>query len=131
MSRTDLLADVFTMMRNAMMANKPTVDVPSSKVIAAILEILKKEHYIENFKIIEDNKQGIARVYLRYTAGKPAIKTIKRISRSSVRVYSGSKEMRPVLRGRGLAIVSTSKGVMSDIAAREANVGGEILAHVW
>ena len=131
MSRTDLLSDVFTMIRNAILAKKKTVDVPSSKMVASVLGILKREEYIENYKLITDNKQGVARVYLRYLANKSAIRTLKRISRPSLRVYSNSKEMRPVLRSRGLAIVSTSKGVITDKEAREANIGGEILAHVW
>lgn len=131
MSRTDLIADVFTMIRNAILAKKKTVDVPSSKSVTAILDILKTEGYIENFKPIEDNKQGMARVYLRYMAKKSAIRTIKRVSRPSLRIHYRSKELRPVLRGRGLAIVSTSKGILTDKAAREANLGGEILAHVW
>ena len=131
MSRTDLIADVFTMIRNAILAKKKTVDVPSSRAVAAILGILKDEGYIENFKPIEDNKQGMARVYLRYVAKKPAIRTLKRVSRPALRIHYRSKELRPVLRGRGLAIVSTSKGIITDKAAREANVGGEILAHVW
>lgn len=131
MSRTDLIADVFTMVRNAGMAKKKTVDIPASNTIKAILDILKKENYIENYKLIEDNKQGIARVYLRYVAARPAIRTIKRVSLSSVRTYVGHAKIPSVLRGRGLAIISTSKGILTDKQARESGVGGEVLAYVW
>lgn len=131
MSRTDLIADVFTMIRNAMMAKKENVDVPASNTIKAIMEILKKENYIENFKLIEDRKQGLVRVYLKYIADKPAIRNIKRVSRPGLRVYAKSIKIPPVLRGRGLAIVSTSKGIITDKEARESKLGGELIGYVW
>ena len=131
MSRTDLIADVFTMMRNAMMAKKENVDVPASNTIKAILEILKKESYVDNFKLIEDKKQGIVRVYLKYLAGKPAIRNIKRVSRPGLRYYVRSKSVPSVLRGRGIAIVSTSKGIITDKEARDLGVGGEIIGYIW
>ncbi len=131
MSRTDLIADVFTMVRNAAMAKKQTVDVPSSRTVVSILEILKTEGYIENFKVIEDNKQGTVRIYLKYIAGKPAIREIKRVSKPSARTFTSHKEVPTVLRGRGLAIISTSKGLITDKQAREAGVGGEIVAYIW
>lgn len=131
MSRTDLIADTFTMIRNAIMCKKENVDVPASNTVKAIMEILKRESYIDNFKVIEDKKQGIVRVYLRYIAGKPAIRNIKRVSRSSVRIYVKRAKVPSVLRGRGLAVVSTSKGIMTDRQARELSIGGEIIGYVW
>jgi small subunit ribosomal protein S8 len=131
MSRTDLIADVFTIIRNAIMVKRDTVDVPASNNIRAILGILKKSEYIDNFKEIEDKKQGLARVYLKYVAGKPAIRNIKRISKPGLRVYVPKKKVPSVLRGRGLAIISTSKGVISDKDAREQNLGGEVIGYVW
>lgn len=129
--RTDLIADVFTMIRNAYMAKKELVDVPASKTLKSILEILKKENYIENFKLIEDNKQGLVRIYLKYIAGKSAIQNLKKVSTPGVKVYLRRKEIPRVLRGKGIAIISTSKGIITDQQARDINQGGEILAYVW
>lgn len=131
MSRTDLIADAFTIIRNAMMAKKESVDIPASNTIRAVMDILKKEEYIENLKLIEDKKQGLVRVYLKYIAGKPAIRNIKRVSRPGLRVYKKGTDLPNVLRGRGLAIVSTSKGVLTDKQARELNIGGEIIGYIW
>ena len=131
MSRTDLIADMFTIIRNALMAKKENVNVPASGTVKSILEILKKENYIEDFKIIEDKKQGLARIYLKYIASKPAIRSIKRISRSGLRVYVKRGEIPSVLRGKGLAIISTSKGIITDKEAREMGVGGEVIGYVW
>lgn len=131
MSRTDLVADAFTMIRNAIMAKKESVDVPVSNTIKAILEILKQENYIENFKIIEDKKQGVARIYLKYIAKTSAIRNIKRVSRPSLHVYVKRDKIPSVLRGRGLAIISTSKGIITDKQARELGVGGEIIGYIW
>ncbi|KPK96814.1 MAG: 30S ribosomal protein S8 [Omnitrophica WOR_2 bacterium SM23_72] len=131
MSRTDLIADMFTVIRNAYMAHKETVDVASSVTIKSILEILKTENYIENYKLMEDNKQGVARIYLKYVSHKPAIRNIKRISRPGLRVYVKHQKVPSVLRGRGLAIISTSKGVMTDKQAREVGMGGEVIGYVW
>ncbi|TAM40820.1 30S ribosomal protein S8 [bacterium] len=131
MSRTDLIADVFTIIRNAIMVKKPAVDLPASNSIKSIMAILKKNEYIDDFKLIEDKKQGLVRVYLKYTAGKPAIRNIKRVSRPGLRVYSEGKKLPVVLRGRGIAIVSTSKGMLSDKEAREMGVGGEIIGYIW
>lgn len=130
MSRTDLIADTFTMIRNAIMSKKENVDVPASNITKSIMEILKQENYIDNFKFIEDKKQGILRIYLRYISGKPAIRNIKRISRSSLRIYVGRKKIPSVLRGRGIAIISTSKGIITDKQARELNIGGEIVGYI-
>jgi len=131
MSRSDLIADSFTIIRNATMIKKDTVDIPASNIFKSILGILKKEDYIENFKLIEDKKQGILRVYLKYTAGKSAIRNIKRISRPGLRNYCKHKKVPIVLRGRGLAIISTSGGIMTDKEAREKSLGGEVIGYIW
>jgi small subunit ribosomal protein S8 len=131
MSRTDLIADALTMMRNALLAKKDNVDIPASGILKAILEILKKEAYIDNFKFIEDKKQGILRIYLKYLASKPAIRNIKKVSKPGLRVYVKRDKVPSVLRGRGLAIISTSRGIMTDKEAKELGVGGELIAYVW
>lgn len=131
MSRTDLIADVFTIIRNGIMAKKDIVDIPSSNTISAILGILKNQQYIEDYKVIEDKKQGIARVHLKYTAGIAAIKNIKRISRPGLRVYVKRGEVPSVLKGRGIAIISTSKGIVTDSQARESGLGGEVIGYIW
>jgi len=113
------------------MIKKDAVDLPASNNIKSIMAILKKNEYIDNFKLIEDKKQGLVRVYLKYIAGKSAIRNIKRISKPGLRVYVRGKAVPSVLRGRGLAIVSTSKGVITDKEARELGVGGEIIGYVW
>jgi small subunit ribosomal protein S8 len=131
MSRTDLIADCFTIIRNATMAKKEIVDIPASNILKSILEILKKENYIENFKLIEDKKQGLLRIYLKYIAKKCAITNIKRVSRGGLRAYVKHKKVPSVLRGRGLAIISTSQGIITDKQARESGVGGEIIGYIW
>lgn len=131
MSRTDLIADTFTMIRNAIMAKKDNLDVPASNSIKAILEILKSEEYIDTFKLIEDKKQGVFRIYLKYASGKPAISNIRRVSRPGLRIYVKRDKMPSVLRGRGLAIISTSKGIITDKQAREQGLGGEVIGYVW
>lgn len=131
MSRTDLIADTFTMMRNAIMAKKENLDVPASNITKSILEVLKKENYIDNFKFIEDKKQGLLRIYLKYIKGNSAIRNIKRISRPGLRIYSRHKDIPSVLRGKGLAIVSTSKGIITGKEAKAQGAGGEIIGYVW
>ena len=131
MSRTDLIADVFTIIRNAIMANKQTADVPASNTIKSILDILKKQNYIDNFKLIEDKKQGLLRIYLKYIQGRSAIKAIKRISRPGLRAYVKSEKIPSVLRGKGMAIITTSKGLMTDQEARDLKIGGEIIGYIW
>jgi len=131
MSRTYLIADAFTIIRNAIMAKKDNVDIPTSNIVKSILEILKKENYIENFKLIEDNKQGKARIYLKYISGKPAIRNIRLVSKPGLRVYVRRNKVPLVLRGRGIAIISTSKGIIIDKEARELGLGGEIIGYVW
>ncbi|MFC1804640.1 30S ribosomal protein S8 [Candidatus Omnitrophota bacterium] len=131
MSRTDLIADGFTSIRNAITAKKNTVDIPASKTLGSILEIFKKEEYIENFKRMEDKKQGVLRVYLKYSGTKSAIMNIKRVSRPGLRAYVSRKKIPYVLRGRGLAIISTSKGIITNKQAREMGVGGEVIGYIW
>lgn len=131
MSRTDLIADAFTMIRNAVMVNKQTVDVPASGILNSILEILKRENYIDTFKFIEDKKQGILRIYLKYTDLKPAIRNIKRISKPGMRVYVNKDKIPLVLRGKGVAIISTSKGILSDDEAKAQGLGGEVIGYIW
>ena len=130
MSRTDLIADAFAMIRNAIMAKKENVDIPASNSLKSIVEILKRESYIENFKLIEDKKQGVIRIYLKYIAHKPAIRSIKRVSRPGLRVYVKRAKVPSVLRGRGLAIVSTSQGLKTDTEARESGLGGEVIGYI-
>lgn len=131
MSRTDLIADALTMIRNAIMARKDNVDVPASNTFKSILEILKKENYIDNFKIIEDKKQGILRIYLKYILGKSAIRGIRRVSKPGLRVYVKCDKIPSVLRGMGLAIISTSKGIMTDKEAKILKIGGEVVGYIW
>ncbi|MBI5145465.1 MAG: 30S ribosomal protein S8 [Candidatus Omnitrophica bacterium] len=131
MSRTDLIADNFTIIRNAIMAKKENVDVPASKTTKDILEILKKQGYIDNFKLIEDKKQGALRIYLKYISGKSAIANIKRISRPGLRIYVKKDKVPLVLRGKGMAIISTPRGILTDKEARSQNLGGEVMAYIW
>ena len=131
MSRTDLISDVFTIIRNAVRIKKQVVNVPASLVIKSIAEILKQENYIENFKFIDDKKQGILRIYLKYIDGKAAINNLKRISKPGLRIYVKNDEIPFVLRGRGIAIISTSQGVLTDKQAREKKIGGEVIGYVW
>ena len=131
MSRSDLISDAFTIIRYAIMAKKENADFPASKTLKSILDILKKENYIDNFKLIEDKKQGILRVYLKYIAGKSAIKNIKRISKPSLRVYVKHENLPSVIRGRGIAIISTSKGIITNNEAKELGAGGEVIGYIW
>jgi small subunit ribosomal protein S8 len=131
MSRTDLIADTFAMITNAIMAKREDLDAPASNTVKAIMDVLKKEGYIENFKLIDDKKQGLVKIYLKYIAGKSVIKKLKRISKPGLRVYAKRNKVPTVLRGRGIAIISTSKGIMTDKEARELGVGGEIIGYVW
>ena len=129
---TDPIADMLTRIRNAIAAKHDSVDVPSSNMKKSIAEILLSEGYIKNFQLIEDGSQGIIRVALKYGSGRePIIAGLKRISKPGLRVYTGAQDMPKVLKGLGIAIVSTSKGVITDKKARELNVGGEILAFIW
>ena len=129
---TDPIADMLTRIRNANSAKHDTVDVPASNMKKAIAQILLEEGYIKNFQLIDDGTQGVIRISLKYGAGKEkTITGLRRVSKPGLRVYAGADELPRVLRGLGIAIVSTSKGVMTDKKAREAHVGGEVLAFVW
>ena len=129
---TDPIADMLTRIRNATSAKHETVDVPASNMKKSIAQILLDEGYIKSFQLIDDGTQGVIRITLKYNAGKHAvISGLRRVSKPGLRVYAGSDELPRVLRGLGIAIISTSKGVMTDKAARAAHVGGEVLAFVW
>ena len=132
MQISDVIADMLTRIRNANDAKHETVDIPASNLKKSIAEILFDEGFIKNFQIVEDGKQGIIRVALKYAPGKQkVIHGLKRVSKPGLRIYSNCEDMPKVMNGLGIAIVSTSKGVMTDKKARQANVGGEILAFVW
>ena len=129
---TDPVADMLTRIRNANNAKHETVDVPASNMKKSIAQILLDEGYIKSFQIVDDGTQGTIRITLKYNAGKEkVISGLRRVSKPVLRVYVGADELPRVLRGLGIAIVSTSKGVMTDKAARAAHVGGEVLAFVW
>ena len=129
---TDPVADMLTRIRNANNAKHETVDVPASNMKKSIAQILLDEGYIKAFQIVEDGTQGIIRITLKYNAGKEkVISGLRRVSKPGLRVYVGADELPQVLRGLGIAIVSTSKGVMTEGAARAAHVGGEVLAFIW
>ena len=132
MQISDVIADMLTRIRNANDAKHETVDIPASNIKKSIAQILLDEGYIKNYQIVEDGKQGIIRVALKYVAGKQkVIHGLRRVSKPGLRIYSNCEDMPKVMNGLGIAIVSTSKGVMTDKKARNANVGGEILAFVW
>ena len=132
MQITDPIADMLTRIRNANNAKHASVDIPCSNMKKSIAEILLEEGYIKNYQIIDDGKQGIIRVTLKYAENKQkVISGIKRISKPGLRVYAAKEDLPRVLRGLGIAIISTSKGIMTDKNARKENVGGEVLAYVW
>lgn len=132
MQITDTIADLLTRIRNANSAKHDTVDVPASNMKKAITQILLDEGYIKSFQVIEDNKQGIIRINLKYGPNKSQIITgLRRVSKPGLRIYTNCEDMPKVMKGLGIAIVSTSKGIMTDRQARKENVGGEILAFVW
>lgn len=132
MQITDTIADILTRIRNANSAKHATVDVPASNMKKAISQILLDEGYIKGFQVIEDGKQGIIRITLKYGENKSSVITgLRRVSKPGMRMFTSCEDMPKVRKGLGIAIVSTSKGVMTDKKARELNVGGEILAFVW
>jgi small subunit ribosomal protein S8 len=132
MQITDTIADLLTRIRNASTAKHDTVDVPASNMKKAIARILMDEGYIKDFTVIEDKKQGIIRITLKYGPGKsPVITGLRRVSKPGLRIYTSNEEMPRVMRGLGIAILSTSKGVMTNKEAKKLNVGGEVLAYVW
>ncbi len=131
MQVTDKIADMLTRIRNAAAANHDTVDIPSSKMKVSIAEILKEEGYIKSFDITKGEVEDQIHVVLKYVDRRPAITGIKRISKPGLRIYSNAVDMPSVLDGLGIAIVSTSNGIMTDKSARQQKVGGEVLAYVW
>ena len=132
MQITDPIADLLTRIRNANSAKHNSVDVPASNMKKAIVEILKNEGYIKEYQIIEDGKQGVIRITLKYgPSNEKVISGLKRVSKPGLRYYASADELPRVLKGLGIAIVSTSKGIMTDKEARKAHIGGEVLAFVW
>ena len=131
MQMSDVIADMLTRIRNANNAKHETVDVPASNLKKSIAQILADEGYIKGYQVVEDGKQGIIRITLKYVGKQKVIHGIRRVSKPGLRIYSNCEDMPKVMNGLGIAIVSTSKGVMTDKKARQANVGGEVLAFVW
>lgn len=131
MQTTDPVSDFLTRIRNAAKAKHRRVDIPASNLKKAIARILLDQKYIANYTVLEDGKQGVLRINLKYQSGKPVIQGMRRVSRPGIRQYRGRKELPRVIGGLGVVIVSTSKGVMTDVQARKENVGGEILAYIW
>ncbi|MBE6642943.1 MAG: 30S ribosomal protein S8 [Clostridia bacterium] len=131
MQMSDVIADMLTRIRNANSAKHETVDVPASNMKKAIADILVAEGFVKGFEIIEDGKQGVIRITLKYKNKQRVIQGLKRVSKPGLRVYSNCEDMPKVMNGLGIAIVSTPKGIMTDKQARKENVGGEVLAFVW
>ena len=133
MQITDTIADMLTRIRNANSAKHDSVDIPASNMKKAIAQILVDEGYVKNYQVIEDDKQGVIRIALKYQgpSKSPVLMGLRRVSKPGLRIYSSSEDMPKVLKGIGTAIVSTSKGVMTDKKARKEHVGGEVLAFVW
>ena len=131
MQISDVIADMLTRIRNANSARHETVDIPASNMKKAIADILLEEGYIKGYQVIEDGKQGIIKITLKYIGKKQVIQGLRRVSKPGLRIYSGCEDMPKVMNGLGVAIVSTNKGIMTDKKARKENVGGEILAFIW
>lgn len=129
---TDPIADMLTRIRNANVVYREVVDIPASRMKRALAQILKQEGYIRDYELVEDGKQGILRVHLKYGANRERVITgLKRISRPGLRVYAGHDELPRVLGGLGIAVLSTSRGVMTEKQAKEEHIGGEVLCYVW
>jgi len=131
MGLTDPIANMLTLIRNAARARQEKTDVPYAKLLEGIAGILKEEGFIDNFRVIKDTKQAVLRIYLRYVHKKSVIINLKRVSRPGLRVYADIRHLPRVLRGKGTAIMTTSKGLMTEAKAREAGIGGEALCYVW
>ena len=131
MQISDVIADMLTRIRNANNAKHETVDVPASNMKKAIADILVEEGYVKSYQLVEDGKQGVLRITLKYQGKQKVIQGIRRVSKPGLRIYSGCDDMPKVMNGLGIAIVSTSKGIMTDKQARKEHIGGEILAFVW
>ena len=131
MQMSDVIADMLTRIRNANNAKHETVDIPESNMKKSIAEILLSEGYIKGYNVIDDGKQGIIRITLKYNGKQKTIQGLRRVSKPGLRIYSSCEDMPRVMNGLGIAIIPTSKGIMTDKQARNANVGGEVLAFVW
>lgn len=131
MVMTDPIADLLTRIRNANQMRHEVVEIPASRIKLQVLEVLKHEGYLNDVEYIEDNKQGVLRVYLKYVKNERVIKGLKRISKPGLRVYAKSEELPKVLNGLGIAVISTSEGIITDREARQKQIGGEVLAYVW
>jgi small subunit ribosomal protein S8 len=128
---TDPISDFLTRIRNAAKAKKVRVDIPASKMKISLAEILKRQNFIRDYQVVEDNKQNIISVILRYTDGESAISGLKRVSTPGLRVYKNAKELPRVLNGLGVAVISTSKGLLTDKDARQQSIGGEVVCYIW
>jgi small subunit ribosomal protein S8 len=128
---TDPIGDMLTRIRNANQAKQKRVDMPVSRLKTEIARILKESHFIHDYKVLDDGRHGVLRLYLKYYEERPVIRSLQRVSRPGRRVYAGAQELRPIRNGLGIAIVSTSRGVMTDREARAARTGGEVMALVW
>ena len=132
MQITDTIADLLTRIRNASSARHDSVEIPASNMKKAICQILVDEGYVKNYTVTEDGKQGVIKVTLKYGEGKaPVIQGLRRVSKPGLRIYSNAAELPKVMKGLGIAIISTSRGVMTDREARKQNLGGEVLAFIW
>ena len=128
---TDPIADMLTRIRNASQAKHRRVDLPVSKLKTEIARILKENHFIQDFKVLDDGRHGVLRLYLRYFDDRSVIRSVQRVSRPGRRIYKGATDLRPIRNGMGIAIVSTSQGMMTDKQARQQKIGGEVMALVW
>lgn len=132
MALTDPIADMLTVIRNASSAKKETAEVRNSKLSEAVITVFRKEGFISNYKLLKDTKQGVLRIYLKYLKnGTPAILGIRRISKPGLRIYKKADELPKVYGGLGVAVISTSKGILTDNEAREKKIGGEVLCYIW
>ena len=131
MSISDPIADTLTILRNALHARKETVEFPASKLLERLMGLFKNDGYIEDYRLLKDNKQGVLKVYLKYANSKPVIIGIKRISRPGLRVYADNGRIPRVLSGLGTAVLSTPKGVITDREARKLKIGGEVICYIW
>lgn len=128
---TDPIADMLTRIRNAGQARKRRVDMPVSKLKTEVARVLKENHFIQDYKVLDDGRFGVLRIYIKYYQDRPVIRHLERVSRPGLRRYAGAKSLPRVRNGLGMAIISTSQGLMTDRQARSRNIGGEILAMVW
>ena len=128
---TDPISDFLTRIRNAAKAKKVRVDIPASKMKISLAEILKKQSFIRDYQVVEDNKQNIISIILRYTDGESAISGLKRVSTPGLRIYKNTKDLPRVLNGLGVAVISTSKGLLTDRDARQQSIGGEVVCYIW